>query len=93
MPEYISITVYCTQVCELILNVGKEGAKKAPHLNSPLMYTWHGKLYVGAAHGISGILHTLMEVLLNIACGTAYMCESYFYVCAVVVGSTSVSCF
>jgi lantibiotic modifying enzyme len=50
------------KMCELILDIGKEGSKRTPHLNSPLVYTWHGKLYVGAAHGISGILHTLMEV-------------------------------
>jgi hypothetical protein len=28
----------------------------------PLMYMWHEKKYLGAAHGISGILYTLLMV-------------------------------
>ena len=30
---------------------------------SPLMYTWAGSEYLGAAHGIMGILHTFLDVL------------------------------
>jgi hypothetical protein len=30
--------------------------------NVPLMYMWHGKYYLGAAHGISGILYMLLQV-------------------------------
>ncbi|KAJ7653299.1 hypothetical protein DFH06DRAFT_1205264 [Mycena polygramma] len=26
----------------------------------PLMWTWHGKRYLGAAHGVAGILHVLL---------------------------------
>ncbi|XP_014674670.1 PREDICTED: lanC-like protein 1 [Priapulus caudatus] len=31
------------------------------HSKSPLMYQWHDKQYLGAAHGISGILYVLMQ--------------------------------
>lgn len=27
----------------------------------PLMYEWHGKKYWGAAHGLAGIMHVLMD--------------------------------
>ncbi|KAJ6551600.1 hypothetical protein B0H19DRAFT_1158231 [Mycena capillaripes] len=32
------------------------GKRPAP----PLMWTWHGKRYLGAAHGVAGILHILL---------------------------------
>ncbi|XP_062518191.1 glutathione S-transferase LANCL1-like [Corticium candelabrum] len=54
--------VVIQQVCEVILNAGKEGACKAPEMKSPLMFSWHGKHYIGAAHGIGGIIYTLLEV-------------------------------
>ncbi|KAK4486823.1 hypothetical protein RD792_006587 [Penstemon davidsonii] len=31
----------------------------------PLMYEWHGKKYWGAAHGLAGIMHVLMDMDLN----------------------------
>lgn len=31
----------------------------------PLMYEWHGTRYWGAAHGLAGIAHTLMDVELE----------------------------
>lgn len=31
----------------------------------PLMYEWHGKKYLGAAHGLAGILHVLMDMELT----------------------------
>lgn len=30
---------------------------------SPLMYSWHDKEYVGGAHGLAGILYLLLQVL------------------------------
>lgn len=30
----------------------------------PLMYEWHGKRYLGAAHGVAGIMHVRMTCLL-----------------------------
>ncbi|KAJ7489544.1 hypothetical protein FB451DRAFT_1225202 [Mycena latifolia] len=32
----------------------------------PLMWTWHGKRYLGAAHGVAGILHVLLLCPANI---------------------------
>lgn len=29
------------------------------------MYEWHGKMYWGAAHGLAGIMHVLMDMQLN----------------------------
>ncbi|EZA53805.1 LanC-like protein [Ooceraea biroi] len=31
------------------------------HSQSPLMYSWHEKEYVGGAHGLSGILYLLLQ--------------------------------
>lgn len=31
----------------------------------PLMYEWHGKRYWGAAHGLAGIMHVLLDMELN----------------------------
>lgn len=31
-------------------------------IGPPLMYEWHGKKYLGAAHGIAGILFVLIQV-------------------------------
>ncbi|KAL5730228.1 hypothetical protein ACHQM5_003076 [Ranunculus cassubicifolius] len=33
--------------------------------SSPLMYEWHGKKYWGAAHGLAGIVHVLMNMELK----------------------------
>lgn len=46
------------QVIERILNSGKRKAFK----NCPLMYEWHDKKYLGAAHGMCGILFMLLQV-------------------------------
>ena len=32
---------------------------------SPLMYQWHGDEYLGAAHGVSGILKILLRFFKN----------------------------
>jgi lantibiotic modifying enzyme len=34
--------------------------------NTPLLWVWHGKVYLGACHGISGILYTLLHFLTEI---------------------------
>ncbi|KAK1284278.1 hypothetical protein QJS10_CPB21g00558 [Acorus calamus] len=46
---------------EMILD-GKRLANKG---SCPLMYEWHGKKYWGAAHGLAGILHVLMDMNLK----------------------------
>jgi lantibiotic modifying enzyme len=44
----------------------KEGLRKAKEAQSsaklPLLWQWHEKLYLGAAHGVVGILHTLLQL-------------------------------
>ena len=52
---------FCWQVCDAILVSGRRLAREeqAP---CPLMFEWHDKKYLGAAHGLAGILHTLLLV-------------------------------
>lgn len=47
------------QVCERIIESGR-ALSRAQRSSSPLMYEWHDKKYLGAAHGLVGILHTLL---------------------------------
>jgi lantibiotic modifying enzyme len=44
-----------------ILTSGKNLASKSSE-PSPLMFEWHEKKYLGAAHGIAGILFVLLQV-------------------------------
>ncbi|XP_071803530.1 lanC-like protein 2 [Asterias amurensis] len=44
-----------------------EAFSKRERSKSPLMYAWHDKKYIGAAHGLSGILCLLMQVTLPVA--------------------------
>ncbi|XP_031565213.1 lanC-like protein 2 [Actinia tenebrosa] len=48
------------EVCSAIIASGQRLAKQERH-TSPLMYMWHEKHYVGAAHGIVGILYMLLQ--------------------------------
>ncbi|EIE20233.1 Lanthionine synthetase C-like protein [Coccomyxa subellipsoidea C-169] len=45
-------------VVQQILDEGRRGARRVK--NTPLMWAWHSKYYLGAAHGVSRILHTLL---------------------------------
>ncbi|XP_018495673.1 lanC-like protein 2 [Galendromus occidentalis] len=47
-------------VVQSVLESGQLLAAKM-NCDSPLMYEWHDSLYLGAAHGISGILTMLLE--------------------------------
>ncbi|KAH7512510.1 hypothetical protein FEM48_Zijuj12G0098300 [Ziziphus jujuba var. spinosa] len=49
-------------VVDEIIKAGKQLAKKG---RCPLMYEWHGKKYWGAAHGLAGIMHVLMDMELK----------------------------
>jgi len=52
------------QVTDAILNSGKNPKKMAKQQikkRAPLMYQWHDKVYIGAAHGLSGILVLLLQ--------------------------------
>ena len=43
----------------------KSGRRLANKGRCPLMYEWHGKKYWGAAHGVAGIMHALMDMELK----------------------------
>lgn len=43
-----------------ILDAGQKDSRSAS--DSPLLFTWHGKHYLGAAHGLAGILTVLLQV-------------------------------
>lgn len=48
------------ELCESIVQSGRQYSK-AKRCTIPLMYQYHGTEYLGAAHGLSGILHMLLE--------------------------------
>lgn len=43
----------------------RDGKRLACKSSCPLMYKWYGERYWGAAHGLAGIMHALMDVNLN----------------------------
>ncbi len=45
---------------EIIQQVWTEGRQNAS-APLPLMWSWKGKFYLGACHGVTGILHTLLD--------------------------------
>lgn len=49
------------KIIEMILICGKNEAK-AGKFKCPLMYQWHDSYYLGAAHGLSGILYLLLQI-------------------------------
>lgn len=48
------------EVAATVLDIGER--QREARYNSPVMYTWHGKHYLGAAHGLAGILTLLLQV-------------------------------
>ncbi|TGZ49502.1 lanC-like protein 2 isoform X1 [Temnothorax longispinosus] len=48
------------KVVSSIINSGISYASST-HSQSPLMYSWHNKEYIGAAHGLAGILYLLLQ--------------------------------
>ena len=49
-----------SEIASLILDNGEKG--RQPAIASPLVYTWHNKHYLGAAHGHCGIFTVLLQV-------------------------------
>nr|KAI8768175.1 lanC-like protein 2 [Biomphalaria glabrata] len=49
------------KVVDAILVSGQDLAKRK-HYKHPLMYEWHDKAYLGAAHGLAGIFFILLQV-------------------------------
>uniref|UniRef100_M1AX99 Abscisic acid ABA receptor n=1 Tax=Solanum tuberosum TaxID=4113 RepID=M1AX99_SOLTU len=57
-------TISLTQIRAVVAEVIKSGRKMGKG-RCPLMYEWHGKRYWGAAHGLAGIMHVLMDMELK----------------------------
>uniref|UniRef100_A0A0V0I1N9 Putative lanC-like protein GCL2-like n=1 Tax=Solanum chacoense TaxID=4108 RepID=A0A0V0I1N9_SOLCH len=57
-------TISPTRIRAVVAEVIKSGRKMGKG-RCPLMYEWHGKRYWGAAHGLAGIMHVLMEMELK----------------------------
>ncbi|XP_044261291.1 lanC-like protein 2 [Tribolium madens] len=51
---------FVRKIIETIIICGKNEAK-AGKFKCPLMYQWHESYYLGAAHGVSGILYLLLQ--------------------------------
>ncbi|KAJ8946293.1 hypothetical protein NQ314_008918, partial [Rhamnusium bicolor] len=48
------------KIIEAILVSGRN-MSRARKFKCPLMYEWHDSYYLGAAHGLSGILYLLLQ--------------------------------
>ncbi|XP_056096454.1 lanC-like protein 2, partial [Rhinichthys klamathensis goyatoka] len=58
----IPCALCCPQVVTAILESGKNLSKEEKKSERcPLLYEWHKKQYVGAAHGLAGIYYMLMQ--------------------------------
>ncbi|KAJ8026847.1 LanC-like protein 3 [Holothuria leucospilota] len=47
------------RICKTMIDVGRQTARHL-HSEPPLMYQYHNTQYLGAAHGLSGILYSLL---------------------------------
>lgn len=54
-------TIPSTYSSAVINEIIKSGRKLGGKGRSPLMYEWYGEMYWGAAHGLAGIMHVLMD--------------------------------
>ncbi|KAK9889522.1 hypothetical protein WA026_006876 [Henosepilachna vigintioctopunctata] len=52
---------FIRKIIEMMLICGKNEAK-AGKFKCPLMYQWHDSYYLGAAHGLSGIIYLMLQV-------------------------------
>ncbi|CAF0750820.1 unnamed protein product [Adineta ricciae] len=52
---------HVTDIFEAMIKSGENYARKT-RSQSPLMYSWHNTEYMGAAHGVSGIVYLLLKV-------------------------------
>ena len=59
LPQLIQDDIIA-EVATVVLDIGEQ--QKEPKYSAPVMYTWHGKHYLGAAHGLTGILTLLLQV-------------------------------
>ncbi|KAL6561589.1 LanC-like protein gcl2 [Orobanche minor] len=54
-------TIPSTSMGAIVRRIIDRGRKLGRSGGSPLMFEWHGERYLGAAHGLAGIMHVLME--------------------------------
>ncbi|KAK0602785.1 hypothetical protein LWI29_036940 [Acer saccharum] len=59
-------TISTTRMRAVVDEIIKAGRRLANKGRCPLMYEWHGKKYWGAAHGLAGIMHVLMDMELKL---------------------------
>ena len=61
-PSQTLLSLSKFQVVTAILESGKTmSADQKKTERCPLLYEWHKKQYIGAAHGLAGIYYTLMQ--------------------------------
>nr|GLL47073.1 hypothetical protein DM860_011248 [Ipomoea trifida] len=76
-------TISSSKMRAVVDDVIRSGRKMAKG-RCPLMYEWHGKKYWGAAHGLAGIMHVLMDMELkpdeveDIKCTLRFMIRNRF---------------
>ncbi|XP_052206409.1 lanC-like protein GCR2 isoform X2 [Diospyros lotus] len=58
-------TVSSRRTRPVVDEIIKSGRRLGKKERCPLMYEWHGKKYWGAAHGLAGIMHVLMDMELK----------------------------
>ncbi|KAL1562446.1 LanC-like protein gcl2 [Salvia divinorum] len=54
-------TIPATYMGAIVKEIIRNGRKLGKWGGCPLMFEWHGERYWGAAHGLAGIMHVLME--------------------------------
>uniref|UniRef100_A0A7N2MC95 LanC-like protein GCL2 n=1 Tax=Quercus lobata TaxID=97700 RepID=A0A7N2MC95_QUELO len=55
-------TIPSTYTCSVVNEIIKNGRELAKSGRCPLMFEWYGEKYWGAAHGLTGIMHVLMDM-------------------------------
>lgn len=61
--KFIPVISSNLQVVTAIVESGKNmSAEQKKTDRCPLLYEWHKKQYIGAAHGMAGICYVLMQV-------------------------------
>ncbi|KAK8312839.1 hypothetical protein V6Z11_D01G069200 [Gossypium hirsutum] len=58
-------TISTARIRAVVDEIIESGKRLAGRGRCPLMYEWHGKKYWGAAHGLAGIIHVLMDTELK----------------------------
>jgi hypothetical protein len=61
LGHHVIDTQLITDVFQAMIKSGEKYARETGS-QSPLMYKWHDSEYMGAAHGVSGIVYLLLRV-------------------------------